>query len=99
MKTAAKGNARLKLKASARIKRRYLLIESPSRDIIEKAILDYIGILGWAKASPFFVKEEDGRFILAVERSELNKVRASFELSGEKIKGKRGSGTIKGLKS
>lgn len=98
MKTAAKENTRLKLKASARIKRRYMLIDAPGRDVIEKAILDYIGILGWAKASPFFLKEENGRFILAVERSELNKVRASFELSGGKIKVERVSGTIKGLK-
>ena len=97
MKSASKGNARLKLRASARIKRRYLVIEAPSRESVEKAILDYIGTLGWAKASPFFVKGENGRFVLAVERAELDKVRASFELSPEKIKVLRVSGTIKGL--
>ncbi len=78
-----------------KIKRRYLLIDSASKEEVEKAILDYIGILGWAKAKPFFVPGNN--IILAVSRESLNEVRAAFELSG-KIKVKRVSGTLKGLK-
>ncbi|MBI2451816.1 hypothetical protein HYV50_01920 [Candidatus Pacearchaeota archaeon] len=93
----------LKLKPSARIKKRYLLIEATSKEEIEKAILDGIGILGWAKAAPFFVnlfknKEKfKDKFILAINRKEIDSVRASFELSQDKIKILRVSGTLKGL--
>jgi len=45
---------KMKSMASEKIKRRYLLIDGSRRDA-ESAILDYIGILGWARASPVFV--------------------------------------------
>ena len=89
----------LKLKSSMRMKKRYLLIEAESKEVVEKTILDYIGILGWAKAAPFFVKSSNGKVILAVERASLNDVRASFELSKAGIKVLRVSGTLKGLAS
>ena len=89
----------LKVKPSARIKRIYLLIEGGSRSEIEKIILDYLGILGWAKASPIFVEggRKEGRIILAIDRGETNNVRAAFEASGSNIKVIRASGTIKGV--
>ena len=64
----------LKLKPSARINRRYLFIEGSKEDI-EKVILDYIGILGWAKASPFFIKddankEDSGNYTTFIENSD-----------------------------
>ena len=87
----------MKLRASAKIKRRYLLIEG-NKEEVEKAILDYIGILGWAKAMPVFVLPKKGeRIILSVDRKELTNVRAGFEASPYKIKVLRVSGTIKGL--
>ncbi|MEI6849527.1 MAG: hypothetical protein WCK29_00665 [archaeon] len=86
----------LKLNATQRIKRRYLLIEAESKDIVEKVILEYIGVLGWTKAIPQFVEHQEG-IVLAIERKSLNDVRAAFELSKEKIKVLRVSGTIKGL--
>lgn len=86
----------LKLNATQRIKRRYLLLEAENKEIVEKVILDYIGILGWSKAVPQFVEHQEG-IVLAVERKSLNDVRASFELSKAKIKVLRVSGTIKGL--
>jgi RNase P/RNase MRP subunit POP5 len=88
----------LKLNPSARINYRYLLIESPSKSSIEKAILDAIGVLGWAKAAPLFVEEKGNRFILAVSRESLNDIRAAFELYSEKTKVLKVSGTLKGLK-
>ena len=89
--------AKLKVKASMRIKRRYLLLDAKSKEQVESVTLDYIGILGWAKSAPFFLSSKNGRIILAVERKSLNDVRASFEISPENIKVIKVSGTIKGL--
>lgn len=85
-----------KQKPSGKIHRRYLLIEGAGKEEIEKVILDYIGILGWAKAAPFFVKSEKGT-VLAVERGELESVRAAFEMAKGNVRVIRVSGTIKGL--
>jgi RNase P/RNase MRP subunit POP5 len=89
---------KLKIKPSDKIKRRYLLLEAKSKTEVEKVILDYIGILGWAKASPLFVSDSE-KVILAIERKSLTDVRAAFELSPAKIKVLRVSGTLKGLGS
>lgn len=88
------------LKPSHREKKRYLLVEGEdsTREKIEKAILDYIGILGFAKASPQIIKKTSRGLILAINRKELDKVRASFLLSGKKIQIKKVSGTLKSLK-
>ncbi|OIO81721.1 hypothetical protein AUJ84_00340 [Candidatus Pacearchaeota archaeon CG1_02_32_132] len=88
----------LKLKPSVKIRRRYILVNG-NRNEIEKAILDYIGILGWSKAVPFFVKKIDKGWILAVDRKELDNVKAGFSVSKDKIQVIRVSGTIKGLGS
>ncbi len=87
----------MKSRASAKIKRRYILIEGSKEDV-EKAILEYIGVLGWAKATPVFVSLKKGNgLVLSVDRAELVNVRAAFEASPYKIKVVRVSGTIKGL--
>lgn len=90
---------KLKEKSSAKVKRVYVLLEGGNRSDIEKIILDYVGVLGWAKASPIFIEggKKEGRMIVAVERSEVNNVRAAFEASPMRIKIIRVSGTIKGL--
>ena len=85
----------LKLKPSARKNNRYLLIRGKKEDI-EKSILDYIGILGWGKADPVFISQGD-KCILAVNRKELNNVKAAFAISQNKIEILRVSGTLKGL--
>jgi RNase P/RNase MRP subunit POP5 len=89
----------LKSGSSERIRRRYLLIEAGSKKDVENAILEYIGVLGWARASPVFVdiKKDSRKTVLSVERGEVNNVRAAFEASKDKIKVLRVSGTIKGL--
>ncbi|MCA9485430.1 MAG: hypothetical protein KC506_01140 [Nanoarchaeota archaeon] len=91
---------KLKIKPSAKTKRRYLLLEANKREV-EQTILDYIGILGWAKASPLFVKsfkeKTKNKLILSVERSEISNIRAAFEISKAKIKVEKVSGTLKGL--
>jgi len=87
---------KLKVKPSARIKKHHLLLQAKSKKDVEQTILDYIGILGWAKASPSFI-EKSGKIILSVNRKEVTNVRAAFELSDKKIKVLKVSGTLKGL--
>jgi RNase P/RNase MRP subunit POP5 len=87
---------KLKTKPSAKINRRYLLIEGKKEDV-EKAILDYLGILGWAESAPIFVKTKENSVILAVARNSVIKVKASLEISSSFIKVKKVSGTLKGL--
>ena len=88
---------KLKLMPSAKVKKRYLLISQGSREEVEKAILDYIGILGWARAGPVWVEIKGGnQTVLSVERAAVSNVRAAFEAAG-KIKVGRVSGTLKGL--
>ncbi|OGM02133.1 hypothetical protein A2115_02065 [Candidatus Woesebacteria bacterium GWA1_41_8] len=87
---------REKVKSSGRTRRRYILFGGGEKKKIEKIILDYLGILGWAKASPVFV--EDGkRIILSVARRSVNDVKASFEICEDKINIVKVSGTLKGL--
>lgn len=93
----------LKQKSSAKEGKRYLLLNGKKKDI-EKAILDYIGILGYARASPFFVipKKSNKKLgktdvILAVNRKEIENVKAALGLSSEKIEVLRVSGTLNGL--
>ena len=86
----------LKQKASARVNRRYLLING-TKENIEKAILDYIGILGWAKASPLFVKRVGKRQVLAISRKEVINVGAAMVAASGNLEVLKVSGTIKGL--
>lgn len=80
-----------KLKPSMRDNKRYLLVET-SQDKVEKAILDFIGILGYGKAGLMWVKPG----ILAVNRESLNNIKASLAFAGIKIS--KVSGTIAGLR-
>lgn len=77
------------------MKKRYLLIRG-KKEGIEKAILDYLGILGYAKASPIFVRENEKGIVLAVDRSQINDIRAAFELAKD-IKVLKVSGTLDSL--
>lgn len=88
---------KLKLKSSARIKRRYILFSTGSKEYLEKFILDYIGILGWAKASPIFIKSKPNKTILSINRKSLDDVKAALEISNSNIKILKISGTLKGL--
>lgn len=88
---------KLKAKPSARIKRRYILLDSGKKEDAEKAILDYIGILGWARAAPIFITGKKDKLVISVDRKEVDNVRAAFELSSSGIKISKVSGTLKGL--
>lgn len=87
---------KLKLLPSARDNRRYFLMNSDDRDKIEKAILDYVGVLGFAKSAFMFIDNPD-KLIGSCLREELENIRASLAWKGIKIQ--KVSGTIKGLMS
>ena len=82
-----------KLNSSARLKKRYLSLGPVSREQAEKAILDYIGILGYAKAAPNFIGGKN--ITIAIDRAAINEVRAALEAAGIKVM--HVSGTLKGL--
>ncbi len=87
---------KLKLKPSARDKRRYFVINSDDKKKIEIALMDYLGILGMAKARFMFVKKlPKGKIIGSCERSELNDIRAGLIYGGFSVE--KVSGTLKGL--
>ena len=90
-----KPNRKLKLKNAQRDNRRYLLVQESDNEKIEKAILDYIGILGFAKAAYVKVASNNNQTISAVRREELEKVKAALALAGINVL--RISGTLKGL--
>lgn len=88
---------KLKLKPSARDNRRYFLVETNSKEKVEKAIIEYIGVLGMAKSAYLFVDFWENRVVGSCVREKLNDVLASLAFA--KLKVARVSGTIKGLKS
>ena len=95
---------KLKLRPSARDKRRYFLVRS-SNAKVENAILDYVGILGFAKAAYLKVdvsrekkwKLGKGYIIGSCLVKSLDDVRAGLALTGVRIE--KVSGTLKGLRA
>ena len=61
---------------------------------IEKAILKFIGELGWANSNPQFIKKGN-YLILSINHSMLNEIRTSLALHNIKCLGV--SGTIEAL--
>lgn len=87
------------LKPSMREHKRYLLIKGKNlRQNIEKAILDFIGILGMAKVGLEFIKSDVNFTIISVNREAVNDVRASLCVWPQKMTVARVSGTLKSLK-
>ncbi len=82
------------LKPSMREKKRYLLLKGDfTKKEVEDAIMKYVGILGYAKASPIWISKN----ILAINRSEINNVRGAFVLTNN-ISVSKVSGTLKKLR-
>jgi len=79
------------LKPTMRENKRYLFLEgNASKSEIERAILEFIGTLGMAKAGIMFTGEN----ILAVNREEVDKVRAALAVYPKLIKVKKVSGSL-----
>ena len=78
--------------------KRYLLIKGKNlKQNVEKAILEFTGILGLSKTGLSFIKSENDKAIICINRESINHVRASFAVFPEKIEVKKVSGTLKGL--
>ena len=88
---------KLRLKPSAKDKRRYFLVRT-TNEKVEAAILEYIGVLGFAESVYIKVntKEFPGKLVGSCLVKSLENVRAALALAGIKIE--RVSGTLKALK-
>ena len=85
---------RLKLKPSARDKRRYFLVGT-SNAKVEAAILEYVGVLGFGKSAYMYVKKSGTKSVGSCLVKSLEDVRASLAFAGIRIE--KVSGTLKGL--
>jgi len=84
------------LKPSHREKKRYLLIKGKdaNKKTIEDVILEFIGVLGYAEASPQFITTSKSRVVLAINRSALDKVRSTFVISEKDLQIVKVSGSV-----
>ena len=81
--------------------KRYLLISGKNvKENVEKAILDFIGVLGLSKCGLSFISHDSGsgKAVISINREMVDKVRASICVFQEKMEVLRVSGTLKGLK-
>lgn len=87
---------KLKLKPSARDKRRYFLVRA-TNEKVEAAILEYVGVLGFAKSAYVKVnmKNSSGKLVGSCLVKSLENVRAALALAGIRIE--KVSGTLRGL--
>ena len=88
------------LKPSHREKKRYVLIKgkSANKKNIDESILEYIGVLGFAEASPQVVKSGKSGVVLAINRKSLDKVKARLLMSGKDLQVIKVSGMIGNVK-
>jgi len=87
------------LKPSMRENKRYLLVKGTNlKTNIEKAILEFVGVLGMSNAGLSYIKTDKDSAIISINREAINEVRASFCVWPEKISVKKVSGTLRGLK-
>lgn len=78
--------------------KRYLFIKGNNiKNNVEKALLSFVGILGYSKACPSIIKSGKDWAIISINREAINEVRASFALWADKIEVTKVSGTLKGL--
>ncbi|HOW36915.1 MAG TPA: hypothetical protein PLK34_01565 [Candidatus Pacearchaeota archaeon] len=86
------------LSPSQKENKRYLIVKGTNlQKNIEKAILDFIGVLGMSRTGLGFIETRGDYAIISVDREALNEVRASLAIFPEKISVERVSGTLKAL--
>jgi len=88
------------LKPSHRERKRYLLIKGKDADwkIIEKVILEFVGILGFAEISPNLIKKSKDSLVLVINREGLDKIRAAFLVSRKDLQIVKVSGSVSKVK-
>ncbi len=91
---------KLKLMPTLREKRHYLVIKSKKalsenelKEKIDKAVLDFIGIYGYAKAGVLFIELRKNYAIISITTKFVEQVKASLTLADLECVGV--SGTIK----
>ena len=83
---------------SHRENKRYLKVYGKNlKQNIEKAILEFSGVLGLSKCGLSFIKLNKDSVIISVNREALDLVRASLVVFNEKMEVLKVSGTLKGL--
>jgi RNase P/RNase MRP subunit POP5 len=81
--------------------KRYLVVQGNNlKENIEKAILEFSGILGMSKCGLSFISSDPktNSVIICINRESVDLVRASFAVFPEKIQVSGISGTLKKLK-
>jgi RNase P/RNase MRP subunit POP5 len=87
------------LKPTMRENKRYLLVEGNDlKKNVERAILDFIGTLGFSRVGLSWIDEKNNSGIISVNREMVDSVRASLCVFTKKMEVKKVSGTLKGLK-
>ena len=87
------------LKPSMREKKRYLLVRGKDpKENIEKALKDFLGVLGMSKLGLGWIKTEKDSAIISINREMVDNIRASLVVWPEKLTVERVSGTLKGLR-
>lgn len=81
-----------KLMPSMKENKHYLVFEG-DKDKVEKALLEFLGILGYAKASPILIESKKGKGILSFNRNHADEIKAAFIFYNIRTLGI--SGTIK----
>ena len=78
--------------------KRYLLVRGKNlKQNIEKAILEFTGILGISKCGLSFIKTEKDSAIICANRESVDLIRASLVVFPERMEILKVSGTLKGL--
>ncbi|MBI3334412.1 hypothetical protein HYZ97_02910 [Candidatus Pacearchaeota archaeon] len=85
----------MKQKSTARLKKRYIQTDGSS-EAVKHALLEYMGVSGWARAAPQLLPWKKG-VVIAIRREMVDEVRAALEISSPAIRVLRVSGTLKGL--
>ncbi|MBR9702345.1 hypothetical protein GOV13_05490 [Candidatus Pacearchaeota archaeon] len=87
------------LKPTMREKKRYLLVRGKDlKANVEKAILEFVGVLGMSKAGLVWIKSGSSSAIISVNRGAVDSVRGSLCAFSEKMVVEKVSGTLKGLR-
>ena len=86
---------RLKLLPSLKEKKHYLVF-SGEKEKVEKSLLEFLGILGFAKANPVIVEIKKNYGILSFNSKYADEIRTAFAFSNIRTLGI--SGTIKKAK-
>ncbi len=92
---------KLKIKSSARIKKRYLIVECKSDEDVFNAIREFGGISLWTRATPQKVNliKNKNLKVFSVSRECLDDVRASFEVFKNEIRILKVAGTLESVGS